>query len=80
MNSISLEEFRADLPNILDEMTFEVLKITLPDGRSLYLALEECYVSACRGPRRALKISELSEEAKQALRDAFVADRPSDES
>lgn len=70
MNSITLDEFRTDLHNILDGMTFETLKIILPDGRCLYLLLEECYVSACRGPRRALKISELSEEQIQALMDA----------
>ncbi|HTK85362.1 MAG TPA: hypothetical protein VL625_09785 [Patescibacteria group bacterium] len=72
MNSITFEEFRTDLHKILDEMTFETLKIMLPDGRCLYLSLEECYVSACREPRRALKMSELSEEQIQALMDAKV--------
>lgn len=70
MNSITFEQFRTDLHSILDGMTFETLKIMLPDGRCLYLLLEECYVSGCRGPRRVLEASEFSEEQIREIADA----------
>lgn len=80
MKTITFEELRSDLHNILDEITFQPYAVMLADGRRLVLSSEEAYLSECRHPRQALKISELSEQAKQALRDAVIADTEHDES
>lgn len=79
IQNMTPDEFRERLDELLNEDWFEPIAITRDGTQRVVVLPAEIFQSMHRATRRAVRVEDLSDEAKKALRDAEVAE-PSDNS
>lgn len=79
IQNMTPDEFRERLDELLDEDWFEPIAIMRDGARRVVVLPAEIFQSMHRTTRQAIRVEDLSEAAKKALRDAKVAE-PNDNS
>ena len=74
VQNMTPEEFRERLDELLNEDWFEPIAITRDGARRVVVLPVEIFDAMYRTTRRSVRVEDLSEAAKKALRDAKVAE------
>ena len=74
IQNMTPDQFRAQLETLLDEDWFEPIAITRNGERRMVVLPAEIFHAMYKANRKSIRMEDLSDVAKKALRDAKVAD------
>ena len=74
IQNMTPDEFRAQLGTLLDEDWFEPIAITRNGERRIVVLPAEIFDAMYKANRKSVRMEDLSDAAKKALRDAKVGD------
>jgi len=74
IQNMTPDEFREQLDGLLDEDWFEPIAITRNGEQRMVIVPAEIFHAMHKATRRAIRVEDLSDAAKKALRDAKVAE------